>query len=66
MSGWVDNFSMGKVLFDFEANGQFQINLKAGETVEVHKSSSGWYKGKVIRPGAGELQTKGIFPVSFI
>jgi len=49
-------------MFDFVASGQFQINLTAGERVEVFKESSGWFKGQVVeRPDA-----KGIFPVSFI
>jgi len=52
---------MGKVLYEFKANGQYQIDLAAGERVEVLKESSGWFRGRVVgREG------RGIFPVSFI
>jgi hypothetical protein len=64
MATWIECLSTGRVLYDFKADGPFQINLKAGETVEIQKQSSGWYKGKATR--AGQPDSKGIFPVSFI
>ena len=49
------------VLYEFKAAGQFQVDLAAGETVEILKQSSGWFRGRVIG-----REAKGIFPVSFI
>jgi len=62
MSAWVEKHCMGLVLYEFKANGAFQIDLAAGEKVEVLKQSSGWFRGKVV----GGREAKGIFPVSFI
>jgi hypothetical protein len=60
-AGWTDLHSMGRVLYDFSAGGQFQIDLKKEEMVEVMKQSSGWFRGRVVG-----REARGIFPVSFI
>lgn len=61
-SKWQPIEKIGKVLYDFEPKGNYQIPLKAGTKVEVLKESSGWYKGNPV----GEPSLNGIFPVSFI
>ena len=49
------------MLYDFKAAGQFQLDLSAGERVEILKQCQGWFRGRVIG-----RETKGIFPVSVI
>jgi hypothetical protein len=41
MSVWTNRHQMGIAMYDFAANGRFQINLRVGEKVHVQKQSTG-------------------------
>ena len=47
--------------FPFEANGKYQLSLRAGDEVEVLEVSAGWYKGILLK-----TRQKGIFPANYI
>ena len=61
MSEWTRTTGLATVVFDFEAGGKYQMALEVGETVQLVKETTDWYKGVKVVGG-----DEGIFPKNYV
>ncbi|KAJ9145637.1 hypothetical protein P3X46_027999 [Hevea brasiliensis] len=59
------NPQSGKALYDFTAGGDDELNLTAGEEVEIEYEVDGWYHVKKKRPGR-DGKMAGLVPVLYV
>ncbi|KAK4755582.1 hypothetical protein SAY87_009339 [Trapa incisa] len=59
------NSQFGKALYDFTAGGDDELNLTAGEELEIEDEVDGWYYVKKKRPGRDGKMT-GLVPVLYV
>ncbi|XP_068664377.1 uncharacterized protein [Aristolochia californica] len=60
-----ENPQFGKALYDFTAGGDDELNLTAGEEVEIDDEVDGWYYVKKKRPGR-DGKMAGLVPVLYV
>eukprot|EP00268_Persea_americana_P024878 TRINITY_DN24260_c1_g1_i6.p1 TRINITY_DN24260_c1_g1~~TRINITY_DN24260_c1_g1_i6.p1 ORF type:complete len:873 (+),score=198.29 TRINITY_DN24260_c1_g1_i6:1545-4163(+) len=60
-----ENPQFGKALYDFSAGGDDELNLVAGEEVEIDYEVDGWYYVKKKRPGR-DGKMAGLVPVLYV
>ncbi|XP_058109282.1 uncharacterized protein LOC131252645 isoform X2 [Magnolia sinica] len=60
-----ENPQFGKALYDFTAGGDDELNLTAGEEVEIDYEVDGWYYVKKKRPGR-DGKMAGLVPVLYV
>ncbi|ONK62002.1 uncharacterized protein A4U43_C08F35790 [Asparagus officinalis] len=60
-----ENPQSGKALYDFTAGGDDELNLTAGEEVEIDYEVDGWYYVKKKRPGR-DGKMAGLVPVLYV
>ncbi|KAF6137352.1 hypothetical protein GIB67_036389 [Kingdonia uniflora] len=60
-----DNPQYGKALYDFSAGGDDELNLTAGEEVEIDYEVDGWFYVKKKRPGR-DGKMAGLVPVLYV
>ncbi|XP_043716144.1 uncharacterized protein LOC122664410 [Telopea speciosissima] len=60
-----DNPQFGKALYDFTAGGDDELNLTAGEEVEIEDEVDGWYYVRKKRPGR-DGKMGGLVPVLYV
>ncbi|KAL5721502.1 hypothetical protein ACHQM5_005141 [Ranunculus cassubicifolius] len=60
-----DNPQLGKALYDFTAGGDDELNLTAGEDVEIDYEVDGWFHVKKKRPGR-DGKMAGLVPVLYV
>ncbi|XP_010276869.1 PREDICTED: uncharacterized protein LOC104611483 [Nelumbo nucifera] len=60
-----ENPQFGKALYDFTAGGDDELNLTAGEEVEIEYEVDGWFYVKKKRPGR-DGKMAGLVPVLYV
>ncbi|KAK1271939.1 hypothetical protein QJS04_geneDACA007602 [Acorus gramineus] len=60
-----ENPQFGKALYDFTAGGDDELNLTAGEEVQIDYEVDGWYYVKKKRPGR-DGKMAGLVPVLYV
>ncbi|XP_077225719.1 SH3 domain-containing protein isoform X2 [Tasmannia lanceolata] len=60
-----ENPQFGKALYDFTAGGDDELNLTAGEEVEIDYEVDGWFYVKKKRPGT-DGKMAGLVPVLYV
>ncbi|XP_077226263.1 actin cytoskeleton-regulatory complex protein sla1-like [Tasmannia lanceolata] len=60
-----ENPQFGKALYDFTAGGDDELNLTAGEEVEIDYEVDGWFYVKKKRPGT-DGKRAGLVPVLYV
>jgi hypothetical protein len=55
----------GKALYDFTAGGDEELNLTAGEELEIEYEVDGWFSVRKRRPGR-DGKTQGLVPVLYV
>ncbi|PIA64178.1 hypothetical protein AQUCO_00201452v1 [Aquilegia coerulea] len=60
-----ENTQFGKALYDFTAGGDDELNLTAGEEVEIDYEVDGWFYVKKKRPGR-DGKKAGLVPVLYV
>ncbi|KAI4332119.1 hypothetical protein L6164_017054 [Bauhinia variegata] len=59
------NMRFGTALYDFTAGGEDELNLTAGEEVEIEYQVDGWFYVKKKRPGR-DGKMAGLVPVLYV
>jgi len=60
-----ENPQFGKALYDFTAGGDDELNLTAGEEVEIEYEVDGWFYVRKKRPGR-DGKMAGLVPVLYV